>query len=57
LSTNSTIAHFGLGNAKQIDSITVTWPISVSNGFEERFPTELINVPVNQLIVVIEETP
>ena len=57
LSTNSTIAHFGLGNAKQIDSITVTWPNAVSNGFDDRIPTELINVPVNQLIVVIEETP
>jgi hypothetical protein len=48
LSTNSTIAHFGLGKAKQADSITVTWPSGVV--------TEQTDVTLNQLIVVAEET-
>ncbi|MBT4693879.1 MAG: CRTAC1 family protein [Planctomycetaceae bacterium] len=48
LSTNSTIAHFGLGTAKQADSITVTWPSGVV--------TEQTDVTLNQLIVVAEET-
>lgn len=49
LSTNSTIAHFGLGKAKQVDSIKVTWPSGVV--------TEQTDVTLNQLIVVAEETP
>ena len=48
LSTNSTIAHFGLGKAKQADSVTVTWPSGVV--------TEQTDVTLNQLIVVTEET-
>ena len=48
LSTNSTIAHFGLGNAQQVDSIMVTWPSGVV--------TEQTDVTLNQLIVVTEET-
>jgi hypothetical protein len=48
LSTNSTIAHFGLGKAKQVDSITVTWPSGVV--------TKETDVALNQLIVVAEET-
>jgi hypothetical protein len=48
LSTNSTIAHFGLGKAKQVDSIKVTWPSGVV--------TEQTDVTLNQLIVVAEET-
>jgi enediyne biosynthesis protein E4 len=47
LSTNSTIAHFGLGTAKQVDSITVAWPSGVV--------TEQTDVTLNQLIVVHEE--
>ena len=47
LSSNSTIAHFGLGTAKQVDSITVTWPSGVV--------TEQTDVTLNQLIVVYEE--
>ena len=48
LSTNSTIAHFGLGTAKQVDSIIVTWPSGVV--------TEQTGVTLNQLIVITEET-
>ncbi|MBT4691747.1 MAG: CRTAC1 family protein [Planctomycetaceae bacterium] len=48
LSTNSTIAHFGLGNAKQVDSITVTWPSGVV--------TEQTDATLNQLIIVTEES-
>ncbi|HIA62178.1 MAG TPA: CRTAC1 family protein [Planctomycetaceae bacterium] len=48
LSTNSTIAHFGLGTAQQVDSITVTWPSGVV--------TKQTDVTLNQLIVVTEET-
>ena len=48
LSTNSTIAHFGLGTAKQADSITVTWPSGVV--------TEQTDATLNQLIIVTEES-
>jgi hypothetical protein len=48
LSSNSTIAHFGLGTAKRVDSIIVTWPSGVV--------TKETDVALNQLIVVAEET-
>ncbi|MEC7565173.1 MAG: CRTAC1 family protein [Planctomycetota bacterium] len=48
LSTNSCIAHFGLGSATQADRLTVTWPSGVV--------TEHTDVTLNQLLVVREET-
>lgn len=46
LSQNSTIAHFGLGNAKQIEKITVIW-----TGGKQQV---LINQQVNTLIEITE---
>ena len=46
LSQNSTIAHFGLGAAIQVDSISITWP----GGKQQH----LINQASNQLITVQE---
>ena len=46
LSTNSTIAHFGLGTASEIDSVTVTWP----NGNE----TAIESPEINSLLTVKE---
>lgn len=46
LSHNSTIAHFGLGEHTQVDSLKITWP----GGFQQKF----IEVPVNQLLEVKE---
>jgi hypothetical protein len=46
LSQNSTIAHFGLGNATVVDSIIVNW----SGGNEQ----VLINQNINQLTEIIE---
>lgn len=46
LSQNSVIAHFGLANATQADSVVVTWL-----GGERQV---LVNQPVNQLLVVAE---
>lgn len=46
LSQNSTIAHFGLGNAKTVESITVRWP-----GGKEQV---LVNQPVNQVVTITE---
>lgn len=46
LSQNSTIAHFGLGNAVVIDSIIVNW----SGGNEQ----VLIDQPINQLLEIGE---
>ncbi|MEM6316318.1 MAG: CRTAC1 family protein [Bacteroidota bacterium] len=48
LSQNSTVAHFGIGPATQVDSVMVTW-----TGGKEQI---LLNQPVNQ-ILKIEETP
>lgn len=46
LSQNSTIAHFGLGQATQIDSVIVTWV-----GGKEQV---LVNQNVNALLVITE---
>jgi len=46
ISQNSTIAHFGLGNAQQIDSVIVKWM-----GGKKQV---IIQPPVNQLLVVNE---
>jgi enediyne biosynthesis protein E4 len=46
LSQNSTIAHFGLGNASIVDSIIVTW-----TGGKRQI---LTNQPINTLITVVE---
>ena len=46
LSHNSTIAHFGLGNYTDIDSINVTWP----DGDQETF----FNPAINQMITITE---
>lgn len=46
LSQNSTIAHFGLGDATHIDSIIVQW-----TGGEQQV---LTNQPVNQLLTITE---
>lgn len=47
LSQNSTIAHFGLGNATLVDSVIVTW-----SGIGQQV---LLNQPVNQLININEQ--
>jgi enediyne biosynthesis protein E4 len=47
LSQNSTIAHFGLGAASQIDSVIVTW-----TGGKKQV---LVNQPANQLLIITEE--
>ncbi|HHM21626.1 MAG TPA: T9SS type A sorting domain-containing protein, partial [Bacteroidetes bacterium] len=47
-SQNTTIAHFGLGNATQADNLVIEWP---SGGRQV-----LTNVPPNQ-ILFIEEDP
>lgn len=46
LSQNSTIAHFGLGDAALVESITVRWP---GKGTQS-----LTNLPVNQKIIIKE---
>lgn len=46
LSQNSTIAHFGLGNATSVDSIIVTWPGNKKH--------VLVNQEVNRLITITE---
>ncbi|MCU0391555.1 MAG: CRTAC1 family protein [Thermoflexibacter sp.] len=46
LSQNSTIAHFGLGNAKEIEKITVYW-----TGGKSQI---LVNQKVNTLIEIVE---
>ena len=46
LSQNSVIAHFGLGSARQIDSVVVTWL-----GGKKQI---LLNQNVNQLLTVVE---
>lgn len=46
LSQNSTIAHFGLGNATVVDSIIVTW-----TGGKQQILTQQ---PVNTLVTVLE---
>ncbi len=48
LSQNSTLAHFGLGDATVVDSLMVIW-----TGGKEQV---LLNVPANQVLVV-EEAP
>lgn len=47
LSQNATFAHFGLGNATQVDEIIVHW----TGGYKQ----VLKNQKVNQLIVITEE--
>jgi len=47
-SQNSLIAHFGLGDATQIDSIIIDWAGSETRDI-------LLNVPVDQLIEVTEQ--
>jgi enediyne biosynthesis protein E4 len=47
LSQNSTIAHFGLGNATKIDSIVVTW-----TGGKRQV---LVNQPINTLLTIFED--
>lgn len=47
LSQNSTIAHFGLGNATTIDSVIVTWV-----GNKKQI---LVNQKVNQLLTITED--
>ncbi|MDI9875644.1 CRTAC1 family protein [Flectobacillus rivi] len=47
LSQNATFAHFGLGNATQIDEIIVHW----TGGYKQ----VLKNQKVNQLVVITEE--
>lgn len=46
LSQNSSIAHFGLGSADAIDSLTVIWP-----GGHEQLLTDL---PINTLLTITE---
>lgn len=48
LSQNSTIAHFGLGNAVKVDSVIVTWI-----GNKKQI---LVSQEVNQLVTITEET-
>lgn len=48
LSQNSTIAHFGLGNAVKVDSVIVTWI-----GNKKQI---LVAQEVNQLLTITEET-
>jgi len=48
LSQNSSIAHFGLGDATVVDSLTILWP----GGGEQ----VLTNIAGNQLIQVVEDT-
>jgi hypothetical protein len=48
ISQNATLAHFGLGDAENVDSIIVTW-----TGGKEQI---LLNEPANQMLV-IEEVP
>lgn len=47
LSQNATFAHFGIGNATQIDEVIVHW----TGGYRQ----VLTNVKANQLLVVTEE--
>ena len=47
LSQNSTVAHFGLGDATLVDSVIVTW----TGGREQ----VLISQPVNKLLLITEE--
>ena len=47
LSQNSTIAHFGLGNAKIVDSVIVTWI-----GGKKQLLTDQ---PINQLLTITEK--
>ena len=48
LSTNSTIAHFGIGTASEIESVTVIWP----NGNETTIESPEINslLTVNEIV-------
>ncbi|HEX5168387.1 MAG TPA: CRTAC1 family protein [Cyclobacteriaceae bacterium] len=48
-SQNSTIAHFGLGDATKVDSIIVAW---IGNGRQV-----LTNQPVNTLLTIVENVP
>ncbi|MCB0842446.1 MAG: VCBS repeat-containing protein [Bacteroidetes bacterium] len=45
-SQNSSIAHFGLGNNSQVDSLLITWP-----GGKKQLVT---NISANQLIEIVE---
>jgi hypothetical protein len=44
---NELIAHFGLGTATQVDTLTITWPSGKT--------TTLSNVPANQVLTVTEQ--
>ncbi len=46
LSQNSTVAHFGLGRAEQVDSVIVTWPGNRTQ--------VLTNQPVNRLLTITQ---
>jgi hypothetical protein len=48
LSQNSTIAHFGLGNASSVESVTVKWPGGATQ--------TLNNVSANQQITILQES-
>jgi hypothetical protein len=48
LSQNSTIAHFGLGNSSNVESITVKWPGGAVQ--------TLNNISANQQITIVQES-
>ena len=47
-SQNTSIAHFGLGNAEVVDSLVITWPGSEKSYFE--------NIPVNQFLKIPQDS-
>ena len=57
--SNERVLIFGLGDAEQIDSITVAWPAGTNEVFQEVIPTdsELLLVEGSRRIVFLHRTP
>lgn len=48
-STSEQIAHFGLPNAKNIDSLKITWPNQKTSVFTNVSPNQLLNIDIETI--------